>query len=50
MPRRERLLEYGFREFEEYQVYEAGQTVREADVWFGAAAHGAARGRRYRRR
>jgi D-alanyl-D-alanine carboxypeptidase (penicillin-binding protein 5/6) len=33
----ERLLEYGFREFREYRLFEAGQTVREVDVWFGAA-------------
>jgi D-alanyl-D-alanine carboxypeptidase (penicillin-binding protein 5/6) len=33
----ERLLEYGFREFREYRLFEAGQTVREADVWLGAA-------------
>jgi D-alanyl-D-alanine carboxypeptidase (penicillin-binding protein 5/6) len=30
-----RLLEYGFREFREYQVFKPGETVREADVWFG---------------
>jgi D-alanyl-D-alanine carboxypeptidase (penicillin-binding protein 5/6) len=29
------LLEYGFREFREYQVFKSGETVREADVWFG---------------
>lgn len=29
------LLEYGFREFREYQVFKPGETVREADVWFG---------------
>lgn len=30
-----RLLEYGFREFREYQVFKPGEVVREADVWFG---------------
>ena len=30
-----RLLEYGFREFQEYAVFKPGQVVREADVWFG---------------
>lgn len=30
-----RLLEYGFREFKEYQVFKPGEVVREADVWFG---------------
>jgi D-alanyl-D-alanine carboxypeptidase (penicillin-binding protein 5/6) len=33
----ERLLEYGFREFQEYRLFEAGETVREIDVWLGAA-------------
>jgi D-alanyl-D-alanine carboxypeptidase (penicillin-binding protein 5/6) len=32
----ERLLEFGFREFHEYRLFEAGETVREADVWLGA--------------
>jgi D-alanyl-D-alanine carboxypeptidase (penicillin-binding protein 5/6) len=31
----ERLLEYGFREFEEYRIYEAGQPVRDVPVWLG---------------
>lgn len=30
------LLEYGFREFHEYRLFEAGEPVREADVWLGA--------------
>lgn len=33
----ERVLEHGFRDFKEYRLYEAGQTVVEADVWQGAA-------------
>lgn len=33
----ERLLEYGFREFQEYRLFEAGQSVIDADVWMGAA-------------
>ena len=33
----ERLLEYGFREFEEYRLFEAGQVVRDVAVWLGAA-------------
>ncbi len=33
----ERLLEYGFREFEEYRLFEAGQAVRDVAVWMGAA-------------
>jgi D-alanyl-D-alanine carboxypeptidase (penicillin-binding protein 5/6) len=32
----ERLLEHGFRDFQEYRIYEAGQTVRSVDVWLGA--------------
>lgn len=31
----ERLLEHGFREFEEYRLFEAGETVREVPVWLG---------------
>ncbi len=31
----ERLLEWGFREFENYKLYAAGSTVAEADVWLG---------------
>ena len=33
----ERLLEYGFRDFEEYKLYDAGQTIANADVWMGAS-------------
>lgn len=33
----ERLLEFGFREFREYRLFEAGQPVVEADVWLGDA-------------
>jgi D-alanyl-D-alanine carboxypeptidase (penicillin-binding protein 5/6) len=32
----ERLLEYGFREFQEYRLFQAGTSVVEADVWLGA--------------
>jgi D-alanyl-D-alanine carboxypeptidase (penicillin-binding protein 5/6) len=32
----ERLLEHGFRDFQEYRIYEAGQTIRSVDVWLGA--------------
>ncbi len=32
-----RLLEYGFREFESYVLFEAGQTIAEAPVWMGVA-------------
>ncbi len=32
----ERLLEFGFREFREYRLFEAGAPVVEAAVWFGA--------------
>ncbi len=31
----ERLLEYGYREFKNYQLFSAGQTVEQADVWLG---------------
>ncbi|WP_316976507.1 D-alanyl-D-alanine carboxypeptidase family protein [Shumkonia mesophila] len=31
----ERLLEWGFREFENYKLYAAGDTVADADVWLG---------------
>jgi len=34
----ERLLEYGFRNFEEYRLFEAGETVVRAPVWLGAEA------------
>ncbi len=33
----ERLLEYGFREFQEYRLFEPGAPVAEADVWQGVA-------------
>jgi len=33
----ERLLEYGFRHFEEYRLFEADTTVVEAPVWQGAS-------------
>ena len=33
----ERLLEYGFREFQEYRVLEPGSTVGETEVWEGVA-------------
>ena len=34
----ERLIEYGYREFTNYTLLEAGETVVEADVWLGEAA------------
>ncbi len=33
----ERLLEFGFREFREYRLFEPGVPVVEADVWLGEA-------------
>ena len=33
----ERLLEYGFREFQEYRLFTPGAPVAEADVWQGVA-------------
>ncbi|MBO6559008.1 MAG: D-alanyl-D-alanine carboxypeptidase [Nisaea sp.] len=33
----EALLDWGFREFENYQLFTAGQTVADADVWLGNA-------------
>jgi serine-type D-Ala-D-Ala carboxypeptidase (penicillin-binding protein 5/6) len=33
----ERLLEYGFRDFEEYRLYPVGTVVSEARVWLGEA-------------
>jgi len=33
----EALLDWGFREFDNYQLFTAGQTVAEADVWLGNA-------------
>ena len=33
----ERWLDYGFREFKNYVLFEAGQTVDEFDVWLGEA-------------
>ena len=34
----ERLLDWGFREFANYALFEAGETVTEADVWLGRSA------------
>jgi D-alanyl-D-alanine carboxypeptidase (penicillin-binding protein 5/6) len=34
----ERLLEYGFREFQNYQLFAAGDPVAQADVWLGDQA------------
>ncbi|MEK9662435.1 MAG: D-alanyl-D-alanine carboxypeptidase family protein [Alphaproteobacteria bacterium] len=31
----QRLLEWGFREFDNYKLFEAGETVTSADVWLG---------------
>ena len=31
----ERLFDYGFREFDNYRLFSAGETVIEADVWLG---------------
>lgn len=31
----ERLLEYGFRDFESHRLFSAGETVERADVWLG---------------
>jgi serine-type D-Ala-D-Ala carboxypeptidase (penicillin-binding protein 5/6) len=33
----ERILEWGFREFNNYNLFTAGETVTQADVWLGAA-------------
>ena len=33
----ERLLEYGFREFQEYRLFEPGVPIADADVWQGVA-------------
>ena len=33
----ERLIEYGFREYANYALFEAGETVGAADVWLGDA-------------
>ncbi len=33
-----RLIEWGFREFQNYKLYAAGDTVAEADVWLGDKA------------
>jgi D-alanyl-D-alanine carboxypeptidase (penicillin-binding protein 5/6) len=34
----ERLMEYGFREFEQYALYAAGATIGKAGVWMGDTA------------
>ena len=34
----ERLIEWGFREFENYTLVEAGQPITEAEVWLGETA------------
>ena len=31
----ERLLEYGYREFKNYKLFSAGDTVEQANVWLG---------------
>lgn len=31
----ERLFEYGFREFENYKLFKAGEEIARADVWYG---------------
>ncbi len=31
----EQLLEYGFREFQEYRIFDAGELISEATVWLG---------------
>ena len=33
----ERLLEFGFRDFDNYLLFKAGELITEADVWLGAA-------------
>jgi D-alanyl-D-alanine carboxypeptidase (penicillin-binding protein 5/6) len=33
-----KLIEFGFREFENYKPFRAGETVAEADVWLGTQA------------
>jgi D-alanyl-D-alanine carboxypeptidase (penicillin-binding protein 5/6) len=33
----ERLIEYAFREFENYKLFKAGEEVARADVWYGEA-------------
>jgi D-alanyl-D-alanine carboxypeptidase (penicillin-binding protein 5/6) len=33
-----KLIEFGFREFENYKPFHAGETVAEADVWLGTQA------------
>jgi serine-type D-Ala-D-Ala carboxypeptidase (penicillin-binding protein 5/6) len=33
----ERLMEYGFRQFRNYQLFASGDAVHQADVWLGAA-------------
>jgi D-alanyl-D-alanine carboxypeptidase (penicillin-binding protein 5/6) len=33
-----KLIEFGFREFENYRPFRAGETVAEADVWLGTQA------------
>ncbi|MFZ1414542.1 MAG: D-alanyl-D-alanine carboxypeptidase family protein [Defluviicoccus sp.] len=33
----QRLLDYGFHEFENVQLFKAGEEVAKADVWYGAA-------------
>lgn len=34
----ERLIEWGFREFDNYVLFQAGDTVTDADMWLGSAA------------
>jgi len=35
----ERLLNYGFREFDNYHLFARGETVEQAEVWLGDAGH-----------
>ncbi|MDF2096310.1 D-alanyl-D-alanine carboxypeptidase family protein [Aquibaculum arenosum] len=34
----ERLMRWGFREFENFELFEAGAMIEEADVWLGASS------------
>lgn len=34
----ERLMRWGFREFENFELFEAGSVIEEADVWLGSQA------------
>ena len=44
----ERLLDWAFREFDNYALFSAGETVANADIWLGTGGSGSTRHRNRR--